>query len=83
MYPNCVKREHVDYCVNCGDLYFPEEMDLHENQKWFKQKWVPLDPDGKVPGSCGGRSKGEGKPKCLPAPRHTLWVKRKERLPLP
>ena len=43
--PNCVKREHVDYCVNCGDLVFPEEMDLHEDpKKWFKQKWVPWDP---------------------------------------
>ena len=26
-----------------------------------------LDPKGKVRGSCGGKSKGEGKPKCLPA----------------
>ena len=29
--PNCVKREHVDYCVNCGDPVFPEEMNLHED----------------------------------------------------
>ena len=48
--PNCVKREHVDYCVKCGDLVFSEEMDLHEDlKKWFKQKWVLWDPDGKVP----------------------------------
>ena len=24
--PNCVKREHVDYCVNCGELVFSEEL---------------------------------------------------------
>ena len=66
--PNCVKREHVDYCVRCGNLVFSEEMDLHEDlKKWFKQKWVRFGPDGKIRGSCGGKSKGEGKPKCLPA----------------
>ena len=26
--PNCVKREHVDYCVKCGNLLFSEEVEL-------------------------------------------------------
>ena len=62
--PNCVKREDIDFCVNCGDILFAE--DLHEDlKKWFKQKWVRFGPDGKIRGSCGGKSSGEGKPKCL------------------
>ena len=78
--PNCVKREHVDYCVNCGDLVFSEEMDLHEDlKKWFKQKWVRFGPDGKVRGSCGGRSEGEGKPKCLPAAKAYAMGKKKRK----
>ena len=63
--PNCVKREDVDFCVNCGNLVFEESLD--ENlKKWFKQKWVRMGPGGKIRGSCGGKSDGEGKPKCLP-----------------
>ena len=63
--PNCVKREHVDFCVNCHGLVLHESLD--ENlKKWFKQKWVRMGPKGKIRGSCGGKSKGEGKPKCLP-----------------
>ena len=78
--PNCVKREHVDYCVNCGDLVFSEEMDLHEDlKKWFKQKWVRFGPDGKIRGSCGGKSKGEGKPKCLPASKAYAMGKKKRK----
>jgi len=34
-------------------------------RNWLKQKWVRIGPDGKIRGSCGGRKKGEGKPKCL------------------
>ena len=63
--PNCVKREHVDFCVNCYNLVLHESLD--ENlKKWFKQKWVRMGPGGKIRGSCGGKSDGEGKPKCLP-----------------
>ena len=66
--PNCVKREHVDYCVKCGNLLFSEEVELNENlKKWFKQKWVRFGPDGKVRGQCARGSSKEGKPKCLPA----------------
>ena len=63
--PNCVKKEHVDFCVNCHGLVLHES--LNENlKKWFKDKWVRMGPGGKIRGSCGGKSKGEGKPKCLP-----------------
>ena len=62
--PNCVKREHVDFCVNCYSLILDESLD--ENlKKWFKDKWVRMGPGGKIRGTCGGKKKGEGKPKCL------------------
>tara|TARA_B100001057_G_scaffold216019_1_gene216259 strand:+ start:3819 stop:4208 length:390 start_codon:yes stop_codon:yes gene_type:complete len=64
--PNCVKNEHVDYCVNCGDLVFSEEVN-EDLRKWFKQKWVRFGPDGKVRGQCARGSSKEGKPKCLPS----------------
>ena len=63
--PNCVKREHVDFCVNCYSPILDESLD--ENlKKWFKDKWVRMGPGGKIRGTCGGKKKGEGKPKCLP-----------------
>ena len=76
--PNCVKREDIDFCVNCGDILFAE--DLHEDlKKWFKQKWVRFGPDGKIRGSCGGKSSGEGKPKCLPAKKAYAMGKKKRK----
>ena len=63
--PNCVKKEDIDICVNCGDLVFNESLD--ENlKKWFKQKWVRFGPDGQIRGDCARGSSKEGKPKCLP-----------------
>ena len=63
--PNCVKKEDIDICVNCGDLVFNESVD--ENlKKWFKDKWVRFGPDGKIRGDCARGSSKEGKPKCLP-----------------
>jgi hypothetical protein len=63
--PNCVKKEDIDICVNCGDLLFNESLD--ENlKKWFKDKWVRFGPDGKIRGDCARGSSKEGKPKCLP-----------------
>ena len=65
MVPNCVKKEDIDFCVNCGDLVFNESLD--ENlKKWFKQKWVRFGPDGKIRGDCARGFSKEGKPKCLP-----------------
>ena len=63
---NCVKNEDVDICVNCGGLVFAESLN-EDLKKWFKDKWVRVGPKGKIRGACGGKSKGEGKPKCLPA----------------
>ena len=63
--PNCVKKEDIDICVNCGDLVFNESLD--ENlKKWFKDKWVRFGPDGKIRGDCARGGSKEGKPKCLP-----------------
>jgi len=62
---NCVKKEDVDFCVNCGELVFAEN--LNENlKKWFKDKWERFGPDGKIRGDCARGSSKEGKPKCLP-----------------
>jgi len=65
-----------------GDRMVPNcvpvtEQELEEDlKKWFKQKWVRFGPDGKIRGACGGRSSGEGKPKCLPASKaHALGKK--------
>ena len=63
--PNCVKKEDIDFCVNCGDLVFNESLD-EDLKKWFKQKWVRFGPDGKIRGDCARGSSKEGKPKCLP-----------------
>ena len=50
------QKEHVDYCVNCGDLVFSEEVN-EDLRKWFKDKWVRFGPDGKVRGQCARGSK--------------------------
>ena len=49
-------------CVNMSETELEEDL-----KKWFREKWVRFGPDGKIRGECGGRSSGEGKPKCLPA----------------
>ena len=67
--PNCVKKEAKLPEEGFSD---PDDMRMYEDElgedlrKWLKQKWVRMGPDGKIRGSCGGRKKGEGKPKCLP-----------------
>jgi len=63
--PNCVKKEDVDFCVNCGNLVFNESLN-EDLKKWFKDKWVRFGPDGKIRGDCARGSSKEGKPKCLP-----------------
>jgi hypothetical protein len=64
--PNCVKKEDVDFCVNCGELMFSETLN-EDLRKWFKDKWVRFGPKGKIRGACARGSDKEGKPKCLPA----------------
>ena len=65
--PNCVKKESVDAVSldENGNLIFEDGVS-EDLKKWFKEKWVRFGPDGKIRGECGGRSDGEGKPKCLP-----------------
>ena len=63
--PNCVKRESLDICINCGELVFEETLN-EDLKKWFKDKWVRFGPDGKIRGDCARGSSKEGKPKCLP-----------------
>jgi len=73
--PNCVKKEDVDFCVNCGELVFAETLN-EDLRKWFKQKWVRFGPKGKIRGACARGSEKEGKPKCLPqAKAHALGKK--------
>ena len=77
--PNCVKKEHVDYCVNCGNLLFSEEVN-EDLRKWFKDKWVRFGPDGKIRGQCARGSKSEGKPKCLPSSKaHSMSKKERSK----
>ena len=64
--PNCVKKEEVDFCVNCGEWLFAESLN-EDLRKWFKDKWVRFGPKGKIRGACARGSDKEGKPKCLPA----------------
>ena len=45
-------------------------------KKWFKQKWVRFNPQGKIMGPCARGSEREGKPKCLPQSKaHALGKK--------
>jgi hypothetical protein len=78
--PNCVKREAKLPDEGFSD---PDEMRMYEDElgedlrKWLKQKWVRIGPDGKIRGSCGGKKKGEGKPKCLPLAKARAMGKKK------
>lgn len=45
-------------------------------KKWFREKWVRFNPQGKIMGPCARESDREGKPKCLPAAKaHSLGKK--------
>ena len=56
----------------------PQKAAVQEDlRNWLKQKWVRIGPDGKIRGSCGGRKKGEGKPKCLPLAKARAMGKKK------
>ena len=43
-----------------------EEFVTEDLKKWFREKWVRFNPQGKIMGPCARGSKKEGKPKCLP-----------------
>jgi len=45
-------------------------------KKWFREKWVRFNPQGKIMGPCARGSDKEGKPKCLPQSKaHALGKK--------
>lgn len=45
-------------------------------KKWFREKWVRFNPQGKIMGPCARGSSKEGKPKCLPQSKaHALGKK--------
>lgn len=52
------------------------EFVIENLRKWFKEKWVRFNPQGKIMGPCARGSDREGKPKCLPqAKAHALGKK--------
>ena len=53
-----------------------EEFISEDLRKWFKEKWVRFNPQGKIMGPCARGSSKEGKPKCLPQSKaHALGKK--------
>ena len=54
-----------------------KDQELGEDlKKWFREKWVRFNPQGKIMGPCARGSDKEGKPKCLPqAKAHALGKK--------
>jgi hypothetical protein len=45
-------------------------------KKWFREKWIRFNPQGKIMGPCARGSEQEGKPKCLPQSKaHALGKK--------
>ena len=52
------------------------EFVIENLRKWFKEKWVRFNPQGKIMGPCARGADREGKPKCLPqAKAHALGKK--------
>ena len=61
----------VPNCVSVSEQQMEEDL-----RKWFKEKWVRFNPQGKIMGPCARGSDKEGKPKCLPqAKAHALGKK--------
>ena len=73
-YEDGSKEPYLKHTRESVDQLSELEEDL---RKWLKQKWVRIGPDGKIRGSCGGRKKGEGKPKCLPLAKARSMGKKK------
>lgn len=51
----------VPNCVPVSEQHMEEDL-----RKWFREKWVRFNPQGKIMGPCARGSDQEGKPKCLP-----------------
>ena len=71
-YTNGEKEPYLDHIRGKRRAAVQEDL-----RKWLKQKWVRMGPDGKIRGSCGGKKKGEGKPKCLPLAKARSMGKKK------
>lgn len=69
--------ELADGPLNPKKLRLHENTDLDEDlRKWFREKWVRFNPQGKIMGPCARGSDREGKPKCLPQSKaHALGKK--------
>ena len=61
----------VPNCVPVSEQHMEEDL-----RKWFKEKWVRFNPQGKIMGPCARGKSSEGKPKCLPQSKaHALGKK--------
>ena len=74
---NCANPQGFSQKAHCAGRKKNESEELEENlRKWFKEKWVRFNPQGKIMGPCARGSKKEGKPKCLPQSKaHALGKK--------
>jgi phage-related protein (TIGR01555 family) len=63
-YKDLYRRKHG----SLSGAFRSDGQDVTEDDlaEWFKEQWVRLTSSGEIAGPCGGRSEGEGKPKCLP-----------------
>lgn len=74
---NCNNPKGFSQRAHCAGRKKNEDQELEEDlRKWFKEKWVRFNPQGKIMGPCARGSKREGKPKCLPQSKaHALGKK--------
>lgn len=74
---NCANPRGFSQKAHCAGRKKNESEELEEDlRKWFKEKWVRFNPQGKIMGPCARGSKKEGKPKCLPQSKaHSLGKK--------
>jgi hypothetical protein len=75
---NCNNPKGFSQRAHCAGRKKNEEVEQIEEdlRKWFKEKWVRFNPQGKIMGPCARGSNKEGKPKCLPQSKaHSLGKK--------
>jgi hypothetical protein len=74
---NCANPRGFSQRAHCQGRKKNEDQELEEDlRKWFKEKWVRFNPQGKIMGPCARGSDKEGKPKCLPQSKaHSLGKK--------
>ena len=74
---NCANPRGFSQKAHCAGRKKNEDQALEEDlRKWFREKWVRFNPQGKIMGPCARGSDKEGKPKCLPQSKaHALGKK--------